>query len=236
MARWVRVGGGALVASVTVFVLLTSVAALTYPGGNWIDPGHSGFHVWHNFICDLLMSPAINGVPSRLAAVTSQIAMLVLVAGFVPLWLLVPRLFAERDARMQPFVRACGLLSVAALVGVPLTTSVELHWLHGSFIALAGVPGFGAAVLAAAGIWRNRDNPAWLRFVTVAAVLVSLVDFALYLNHFLYPSDLVPLLPALQKVAIVLVLAWMLAVAGRFFAGVPRLDGGPGSAAGSSAS
>lgn len=206
-ARW------ALGASIGSFVGLMAVAVMTYPGGTWIDPRHPGFHYRDNFLCDLLLPVAINGAPNPLASVTSQLAMLALVAGFGPFWLAVPRHFATRDARLGRWVRALGVTSLAGMVGVPLTTSVAQSWLHSICIVAAAVPGLLAAALAIVGTARNSATSRWLPALGALALVTSAVDVALYVAHVLRDDAVTAVVPGLQKVAVALVLAWLTAVA-----------------------
>lgn len=228
MGRWMRAASLALVGTVGIFMVLMGVAIASYPGGTWIDPGHRGFHPWHNFLCDLLLATAINGEPSPVAAAASQVAMLVLIAGLGLLWLILPQLFHPRDRVPKGIVFVAGTVSAAGLVGVPLTTSIEHAWLHGTFIAAAGVPGFTACLVAVLGLLRSPRAPRWLTVLSSIAVLVAMIDFVLYLDHLACGTEVNPLLPALQKVATALILGWMLAT-GLF---VWRSDGGSDGAAG----
>ena len=59
-----------------LFVVLTLVAMLVYPGGSHDDPAHAGYSFAHNFFSDLGLRQAHNGQPNPLAGTLFFIALL----------------------------------------------------------------------------------------------------------------------------------------------------------------
>jgi len=94
---------------------------------------------------------------------------------------------------------------------VALMPSERFGALHGVAVVVAGLPGLSAAVLAATGqLLARRMLPGALG---ATMVLFAITDFVLYVHTMLHggPGPLV--LPAAQKLALLLLLAWMLVVA-----------------------
>ena len=212
----VRRAPAVLLACVVAFVALQAAAMALYPGGTWWDATTRGARFWQNFLCDLEWNPALNGEPNPVGSRVAQASMLVLVAGFVPFWWLAPRLFAARRG-LGAAVRALGLASVAGMAAVVLMPSDCFGALHGVAVVVAGIPGLSAALLATAGMLLP-GAPAHARAagVTGAAMLAfALLDFALYVRTMTHGGPGPLLLPAAQKVAVVLLLGWMTLVATR---------------------
>ena len=200
----------AVAACVGAFVALIVPAMALYPGGTWWDPHAVGHRFWTNFLCDLEWRTALNGTPNPVGARLAAGAMLSLVLAFVPFWPLAARLFAAYS-RLAAAVRVLGWTSVFGMIAVALMPSERFGALHGVAVVVAGLPGLSAAVLAATGqLLARRMLPGALG---AAMVLFAILDFVLYVHTMLHggPGPLV--LPVAQKLALLLLLAWMLVVA-----------------------
>jgi hypothetical protein len=211
-----RLACGAVTLAVGLFVALEVPAMLVYPGGTWWDRTTRGARFWENFLCDLEWSVALNGQPNPVGSRLAQAAMLVIVLAFVPFWWILPRLFERPPMpRLGRGIRALGTTSVAGMVAVALMPSERFGALHGVAVVVAGVPGLSAAVLAVAGLLRSEARPLVAAPLGAAMLGFALVDFGLYVRTLWVggPGPLV--LPVAQKCALLLLLAWMLAVAAR---------------------
>jgi hypothetical protein len=196
------------------FTWLEIVAMSLYPGGTFWDRSLRGARFWQNFLCDLESQVALNGEPNVLGARFAQAAMLLMVTAFAPFWWIVPRLFGELRL-LGSVVRALGLASLGGIVAVTFMPSSRFGALHGVAVLVAGGPGLSAAVLAVAGLMRAEARPRIGAALGGAMLIFALVDFALYVRTMLFggPGPLV--LPVAQKVALILLVAWMLVVAWR---------------------
>ncbi len=196
----------ALLSCVGLFVVLEGAAMALYPGGTWWEPTARGHRFWQNFLCDLSWRVALNGQDNRVGSLLSQAAMLVLVAGFVPFWVLV----GGPGARG---VRVLGFASVIGTGAVTLMPSDRFGAMHGMAVMVAATTGLTAAVLAAVGQLRAGDRVAGVLGLSVLGA--GGVDFALYVQTFGSGGPGPLALPALQKVALLLLVAWMGVVAAR---------------------
>jgi hypothetical protein len=209
----VRSAAAVLATCIVTFVALEAAATALYPGGTWWDPTTHGARFWQNFLCDLEWNPALDGQPNPVGSRLAQAAMLVLVAGFVPFWWIVPRLFPARRA-LGGAVRWLGLVSVAGMVAVALMPSDRFGSVHGVAVVVAGVPGLSAALLATAGMLRDESRSSRLCGGVGATMLAfALTDFALYVETMLRGGPGPIVLPIAQKIAVLLLLAWMTLVA-----------------------
>lgn len=194
-----------------VFLALYVAAASSYPGANHFDHSAQSYHLWHNFICDVLHVETIGGRLNPDGAALGTAAMVALVPGYVCLWWLLPLFFPHRP-RLGRIVRALGPLSGVCLVGVALTPSNSLPVLHAIFILLAGVPGLSAAVIGAFGVLSSRSAPKFVVGLAAGMGLSAAIDMGLYLHH-LVTGDMIVALPAVQKVAGLFFVALMPVVA-----------------------
>jgi hypothetical protein len=85
--------------------------------------------------------------------------------------------------------------------------------LHAVAVIAAGIPGLSAAVLATVALVMGEKPPRVASALGAAMLVFALLDFALYVSHVLRHIDGTPLVAAAQKVALLLLLAWMAAVA-----------------------
>ena len=194
------------------FAALELVAMRLYPGGTFWDRTTRGARFWQNFVCDLASPVALNGEPNDLGARFAQASMLLMVAGFAPFWWIVPRLFA-RLRRLGLAVRSLGLASLAGIIAVTRMPSSRYGALHGVAVVVACVPGLCAAGLAVAGLALAEVRPRIAAALGGATLAVAAVDFALYLRTMLRGGPGPIVLPVAQKVALLLLLGWMVVVA-----------------------
>lgn len=204
-------------ASVAVFATCIAFAAEAYPGGTWLDRSTVGHSFWGNFVCDLLRSEALNGQPNPYPALAT-VGMLALVAGLTTFWFAVPRLFRQRP-RLGIAVRVLGVVAAVALVVVPLTPADRFGELHGVAIMVACVPALGVAALATVGLLSSPGSTRLLGALGAATVATSFVDCALLFGRdWVKEGGLAFLLPALERVSTILLLAWMVVTALRLAA------------------
>ncbi len=210
----------AILVAVAAFAALEAVAMALYPGGTDWDAHTAGYRFWENYLCDLTQRHAIDGAPNVAGARLATAAMLALTLGLVPFWIAVARLAGTRLARAAC---ALGLASVVGTIAVVFLPSDRFGALHGLAVVVAGVPGLGASALGVATLLAHGPRPRVPGAVGVACLAVAFVDFVLYVRH-LATHDLgTPVLPAIQKVALALLVAWMVVVAvARAAAGDPR--------------
>jgi hypothetical protein len=135
-----------------------------------------------------------------------------LVIGMLPLWLLLPALMPDRP-RLGRALRRAGMFGVSLLLVVPLATSERCGGYHGLVVELAGVPNFTALLLAVVGLARTRQRSWSVTYLGVALAAAALVDFACYSWYTCRSEIGARFVPGLQKVAAILLLAWMVAVA-----------------------
>jgi hypothetical protein len=213
MSLAARLNAIAIFGSVAAFAGLELAAMSLYPGGTWWDTTTRGHRFWENFLCDLEWRVALNGVPNPMGSRFATAAMLVLLAGLAAFWLGVPRVFEDRPPRGASAVKWLGLTSAVGTLAVILMPSDRFGALHGVMVLTSGVPGLLATALAVRVLAMGEPPPKIAAWTGGGMLAFALADFALYAWHFLTHTPGTILGPALQKVALVLLLAWMVLVA-----------------------
>jgi hypothetical protein len=208
----IRLTPAAIFASVAGFIALEVPAMCLYPGGTWFDTSARGHRFWQNFLCDLEWRVALNGQPNPVGSRLAQAAVLVLTLGLAPFWIAVAGLFHDRP-HLAATVRILGLLATAGTVAVALMPSDRFGTLHGAAVLTSGVPGLTAAALAVAGLLLAGPRPRVEGWLGASMLAFALVNFVLYASHYLGGVEGTPLVPAMQKMALILLIAWMVAVA-----------------------
>jgi hypothetical protein len=221
--RWLRVGAAAVLITMAAGVVSLALAMHLYPGGNSFDRQCLHHSFWFNFLCDLTGGQAVNGasnVPGSQLARAGIVALSVALGAF---WLVLPALFPGARAAAA-LVRTAGAASALGLMAVPLVSGPA----HAVAVFAASVPGLVAAVTGFIAIVRGVRDVVLLG-VASGAIAAGVVDSVLYarrvLDHF---QSCPPALPALQRVAFLLMLAWMGTAAWRVLqAKRPRSSRGP---------
>jgi hypothetical protein len=203
MNRWLPMAVLALLAG---FVGCEAAAMCAYPGGTFWDKTTVGYSFWQNFFCDLEWNPALNGQPNALAARLAQIAMLFVAAALAAFWWIVPRLFFRGAATV---IRVLGPLSSLGLAVVSLMPSDRFGVLHGIAVIVTALPGLGAALLSVWSLATGEPRPRVAAALGASALAVAFVNFVLYTKNLVFHLEGTWVVAAVQKVAAMLLVAWM---------------------------
>jgi len=210
-ASWERALSRLIRACVLGFAALEVVAMHLYPGGTFWDRTTHGARFWQNFLCDLESPVALNGEPNGLGALFGKAAMLLMVVGLAPFWWIVSgRLGSARN--LGSAVRVLGFVSLGGIVAVALMPSSRFGFLHGVAVVVAGAPGLCAAGLAVAGL-AAEPRPRIAAILGGMTLVFALVDYVLHMRVMRYGGPGPMVLPLAQKLAVLLLMAWMMVVA-----------------------
>jgi hypothetical membrane protein len=183
-----------------------------YPGGTVWDHTSRGNDFWLNYLCDLERSSALDGSPNTRGSLLARSATLVLAIGLLAFFRLLPQLFpaSERRGRM---VRMLGCCAAVASLGVAAFPADRFAGLHPYTISCASLSGFGAVAVAVAALAREGRTVLLHAAAGTVTLVVSVVDLALYVFQQLAGGPGPMALAVLERVALLLVLAWMCIVA-----------------------
>lgn len=202
----------AVLAGASTFVVLMSFAMALYPGGTWMNRQARGYDVVRNFFCDLSAAVALNGAPNP-GATYAAVAMVALALALVPFWLLVAFRLRETPRRSAA-VRALGLASAVMLPLVPLLPSARYGLLHAAAVLVTSLLGLAAGLAAARGLLASKEARRPHGYLAGATLFAAAVTAVLYVrlvaSHALVPHWS---LPAMQKIAAMLLLAWLVVTA-----------------------
>jgi hypothetical protein len=174
------------------FVLLYLVAAYRYPGGSWAYPGQSGFSWRHNYLCDLLDTNAVNGMPNT-GRYWARSALGVLCLGLAWLWFYLPGL-ARGSTGFRTLIRYSGLAAFGTTVFLSAGT-------HDVTVRIAGVLGLVGMGSLLAGLWTGGHKA--LSLFGGWCLGIFLLNYAIYET-----GTFVRALPLIQKVTFVSFLVW----------------------------
>ncbi len=208
--RWAR---RAVIASVATFALLMSSAMALYPGGTWCDERTIGHRFWKNYLCDLTWETTLGGGDNHRGAIAARAAMVALAIGLGLTWRLAAR--AGAGGPTSRVVSACAPIAVAGMIAVTILSSETMGRLHGAVVLAAAGPGLVATGLSVRLLARAEARPRVMTALGVAMMVVGALDLALYTWHLARPAGCDPWTPLVQKVALAMVLQWMLFVASR---------------------
>ncbi|WP_282055377.1 hypothetical protein [Maribacter luteus] len=177
-----------------VFVICYVLATLNYPGGNWSSPDHESFSIWHNYLCDLLDSQAINGEENS-ARPYAISALLALCLGLFTLWIRLPALFIRKSPNLR-VMKVSGLLALATIFFLALGS-------HDTIVRIAGF--FGVIAFTSTLIELFKAGYGKIFFLGLICLFVFLT------NYFIYESGrYISWLPVIQKITFVLYIIWFI--------------------------
>jgi len=204
-----------------LFLLFSARAALLYSGGTYCEPDATRYRFWGNFFCDLTAPVTRRGVDNAHVAALAEAAFggFALAAG--PFFWLLGGLVERR------LVRAGGLVSALATTVLAFAPSSAGLWLHAAAVFSATIPGLAAAGLGVYGLWRLRLQDRGVALAArlgAATLLAGLADAGGYVYALTAHPGCLWWLPALQKLAAILLVGWMLVVAIRAAGSVPAVS------------
>ncbi len=208
--------------SLLLFVTAFAVAASLYPGGTWASRAILGHSFFGNYLCDLMQPRALNGRPAELGSLFARFGTVALSVAHASFYVQVANLDDPPSARAR-LSRRAGLLACAISLAIPLVTADALHTLHVIIVVAAFVPALVATSAALLICMHSPSSTRTLRLLAPLTLGVAGINFALY--AFVYgaawlgaelPRPLVlllhDLLPISQRIALIGLVAWILAV------------------------
>ena len=205
---WAVIAAVAILVTTAVGIVLLAVAMRMYPGGTAIDATSVGHSFWTNFLCDLTNDVAVNGGPNHSGGTLARIAMAAFSLALGCFWIILPESFRHHRA-LAAAVRAFGGVSVAGLAVVPIATGST----HVQAVFASSVPALVAGILGLVATVRYSSSRA-LVAVACATVAAAFIDSIFYARSYMvHPRVVSPALPFFQRIALILMLAWMGGVA-----------------------
>jgi hypothetical protein len=199
----------ATVALIGLGLALLVVAFALYPGGTWWDRTEDGASWLDTFLCDLTMNPALDGRPNPLGALAGQVGLALFALALAVTWELVRRVPGEFSPRPARAAGVLGLIGFPPLVWALVTPGDRLHAMA---VGIAVCAATAALVLTLLAALRAREAG---RAVLVLGGLVFacvVVSMALYWPTLVDQELAVRGLPAVQKLALVLLAAFLVVV------------------------
>lgn len=208
------------IAGTTLFMSLVGVAMWLYPGGTWYNRRAEGHSFTHNFLCDLMQTRAVNGMPNPVGSVVTQVAMVTVLVGLAAFFVQVGR-FGDAQARANKVTRRAGLFACVLGCSVPLVQADLFFAAHLVVVVASFLPALVATIAALIVCLRAKDVPLWIRALAALTLGAAALDFVLYVLGYGMAWDIVPSvqrrllnhsLPVIQRIATLALLAWVLGV------------------------
>jgi hypothetical protein len=197
----------------TVGVGLIAYAMTCYPGGTVFDVAARGHSFWLNHLCDLTAVNACNGRPNGIAAPLARAGLASFAVALAAFWTVMPALFDGRP-RAAAVVRGGGVLSALGHAVLTLVAPSPGP-LHALVVFSAAIPGLAAGVVGTICMLRPAETRP-LGALALATLLAAAADAGIYAYKVLVPPHTYRLaIPIVQRLAFLLMLALMMAVAVR---------------------
>lgn len=179
-------------AGVLLAAVFYLVAATTYTGGSWVEPGADTFSFRYNYFCDLLDTRGVDGTINN-ARHWARAALGILCVSLAVLWYQLPNMLPARGWQTR-LLRYSGILALC----IPLFLRPGMH---DAVLHLAGVVGAVALLSLIGALYRAGH--------TMLGTLGILCLLLLALNYTFYESgSFLKELPLLQKATFGAFLAW----------------------------
>jgi hypothetical protein len=172
---------GLIMLGCALFVVVTLIAMLFYPGGTMIDPTTSGYSFFANVLSELGMTQTYAGQPNTASRLLFTIALTLTGAGLAAFFVAFRQFFVtSRLTRILSGLGSVfGVVSGICLIGAALTPIDLLDQWHFALVTYAFVAFAAAAVLYANAIRREADYPTRFALVFDAFSILLLIYLCL---------------------------------------------------------
>lgn len=164
-----------------LFVLLTAVAMLFYPGGTATDPTTRGYSFFTNFFSELGLTQTRTGQPNTVSAILFITALTAAGAALAVFFVVFAQFFVHSTAGkiLSGLGALCGVLAGICFIGVAFTPANLYLRAHGQFVLWAFTAFPLAALFYTVAILQERRYPK--RFALVFGVFTLLLILYLVL-------------------------------------------------------
>jgi hypothetical protein len=192
-----------------------------YPGGTWWDRATTGHRFWENYLCDLLHQRSLGGAPNLVSARLAEIAMLLMVVSIACALSLATEVIPSRP-QLGRRLSQVGTLAALLLVLAPLVPSDRFARLHSVATVFGTLPTLGTFAVLTGALLLEPQSSTRLRGTSLLLLVLLVVCLGLYAWDVYLGGPSLKLLPGLERVATLVVVAWLFAVS-RFVRGRLRL-------------
>jgi hypothetical protein len=208
-------------------VALVALAMVFYPGGTWWDKTTQGHRFWENFLCDLLHRKSLSGASNLASARLAELAMFALVIGIICAFSLAPEIIPSRK-NLGRRIAYVGSFGAVFLVAAPLLPSDRYPALHSIATVFGTLPSLAAFSGLVGAILVEPQAPLAVRGTSVSLLVLLVLCAALYTWDVYFGGPSMKILPGLERIATLLLIAWLMLVAryvrGRLVAAIRHLN------------
>ncbi|MCI0397052.1 MAG: hypothetical protein L0332_36060 [Chloroflexi bacterium] len=160
--------------SAGLFVALTLLAMLVYPGGTYTDPAAARYQFFNNFFSDLGRTRAFDGEPNTVSLLLFSSALAMSGLGLVAFFLAMPFLFRRRRLHYGLAIAGSvfGVIAGLSYIGVALTPADQYGEAHSNFVFSAFGFFFVAVLFYIPAMFLDREYPRFYPAVFVAFALL----------------------------------------------------------------
>jgi hypothetical protein len=174
--RWI--GGGC-----ALFVVLTAIAMLFYPGGTVTDHTTQGYQFSQNFFSELGFTVSSSGQPNAISAVLFFVSLLLAGLSLVLFFLRFPQFFREPSTRALAIIGSgVGIIAGICFIGVAFTPANLLLDAHVFFVTWAFrlfpvAVGFYIAAILRGRLFPKRYVWVWIGFAALLILYIGLLTW-----------------------------------------------------------
>ena len=172
-----------------LFIILSLIAMLYYPGGNYLDSTSVGYIFYYNYLSDLGKTVALNNEPNPVASILFPLSLSIAGVSVLPYFYSIRGFFPKttRSRKLSNTAFVFGLIAAVFYLGVGFTPSNLVPMAHWVVMFTAFFGAIIAIALLIPAILLNPQFPhryAWLyiilEFFVLLHVLISIFHWEVY--------------------------------------------------------
>jgi len=202
-----------LASCATLFIVLMAISIACYPGGNNWSETAGTYDFWRNFWCDLLIPVTrIGDKDNFYSMIFGMGAMLAFAVGSLKLWYNLKILIPD-SPHLANIIRFSGLLCIFGLL--PMVLTAGHRWPHAASMLLVALSGWLAAFLAVYALTIQYPRQP-VTIIGWVMIFFTALDFILYVREVYFGGEKWVVMPAMQKIATIMIVLWFLSIARLF--------------------
>ena len=163
-----------------LFIVLTMIAMILYPGGTYNDSSTTGYIFWENYFSDTGRTVSHSGKPNTISSLLFTIAFVTMGISFIIFCILITHHFAEnRVTKWLSIIGSIlGIIGGIFFIGIAFTPVDLLRNEHLFFVEYSANIGFGAVIMYIICIVLNKSYPRKYLLVYVVFTLIIVLYIA----------------------------------------------------------
>ncbi|MBD3197768.1 MAG: hypothetical protein GF317_22140 [Candidatus Lokiarchaeota archaeon] len=188
LLRYHKIAGNLVMIGVLLFIVLTFLAMILYPGGAQFYPSTQSYSFIHNYFSDLGGLNAHNGESNLISASLFLSSLFIIGICVIPLFIIFPFIFNHGivEKYFSIIATTIGLVASIAYIGIGITPYDVFSYQHNIFVSIAFTCAFIFLIVYTVFVFFNHHISnffGYINFLYIIAITLNSIVLLLYFDY-----------------------------------------------------